>query len=62
VTKAKYDPAIYAAMKSQGLSNRQIATALGVNEASVRRGLKNPPAPTNVRRKVTIVIEEFDAD
>lgn len=60
MTKAKIDPAIYAALKGQGLSNRQIATALNVNESSVRRGLKSPP--TNVRRKVTIVIEEFGAE
>jgi len=35
----KYHPSVYATLKAQGLSNREIARRLGVDEASVRRGL-----------------------
>lgn len=60
--KQKNDPSMYAAMRAQGLSNRLIAQALGVNESTVRRALKDVPAPTptpGVRRRVTIIVEEF---
>lgn len=40
MSKSKYDPAVYVAMREQGLSNYDIARTLGdVDEASVRRGL-----------------------
>lgn len=38
---AKFEPAVYSTMKNAGYSNREIARMLGVNEASVRRGLKH---------------------
>lgn len=36
---AKYEPAVFVAMRDGGLTNRKIATYLGINEATVRRGL-----------------------
>lgn len=61
MTKAKFDPPVYQALKSQGMSNRQIAAALNVNEASVRRGLAKPvdtPKKDTVRRRVTVFVIE----
>ncbi len=40
LARHKVDPLIYVRMREQGLSNRQIADSLGVDEASVRRGLR----------------------
>lgn len=37
----KYDRAVYRALFDSGMSKREIARHLDVNEASVRRGLKN---------------------
>lgn len=39
MTKAKFDPSVYVALKDQGLTNREIGDKLGVDESSVRRGL-----------------------
>jgi transposase len=39
--KSKYDPALYELYRAWGLSNREIARRLEVDEASVRRGLKS---------------------
>lgn len=39
MSKAKFDPSVYTALKEQGLTNREIGDKLGVDEASVRRGL-----------------------
>jgi transposase len=36
----KYDRAIYRALLDSGMSRREIARHLGVNESSVRRALK----------------------
>lgn len=36
----RYDRAVYQALFESGMSKREIARHLGVNEASVRRGLK----------------------
>lgn len=47
--KRKFSPAVYAAMRDAGMSNREIARELEVNEASVRRGLKKAPPPRQRR-------------
>jgi transposase len=47
---------VYGALHEQGLSNRQIAAKLDVNESSVRRGLKAyKPLPIGRRFLVTVV-------
>jgi hypothetical protein len=40
MAKSKHTPEEYAELRKRGLNNVQIASALGVSEASVRRGLK----------------------
>jgi len=40
MSKRKHDPELYADFASRGLSNYQIAAEFGVDESSVRRGLR----------------------
>lgn len=40
MAKPKFEATVYVALKDRGLSNRQIAGLLHVDEASVRRGLR----------------------
>jgi hypothetical protein len=56
--KSKFSPSVYAALRDYGLSNRVIARELGVNESSVRRGLKSAPPSPKARGKVTVLIYE----
>lgn len=50
----KYDRAVYKALYDTGMSKREIARHLGVNEASVRRGLKNYERSGEQRYEVTV--------
>ena len=45
--RQNYEPEVYVAMARGKLSNRRIADLLGVNESSVRRGLKKWGWPVN---------------
>lgn len=59
MTKSKFSQAVYVALRDAGMSNRQIARELDVNEASVRRGLKDAPArKSNTARRVLLYVEE----
>lgn len=60
MAKGKFDPAVYAALHNAGFSKREIARLLGVNEASVRRGLKHNP-PRSVRVLLTELADALDA-
>jgi hypothetical protein len=55
--KSKYEPWVYAALKDynpyEPASNTEIANALGVDEASVRRGLKKSE---RLRREVSAIV------
>lgn len=53
---------MYAALRNGGFSNREIAGMLGVNEASVRRGLKSVgyEAPSRVRRLLIDLADEIE--
>lgn len=51
----KYDRSVYRALFDSGMSKREIARQLGVNEASVRRGLKNyVRQPQEQRFEITV--------
>lgn len=55
--KPKFSPTVYFALMREGLTHRRIGELLGVDEASVRRGLKGP-APregSRVKREPTIL-------
>jgi transposase len=55
-----YQPEVYVAMRRGKLSNRRIAQLLGVNEATVRRGLKKWGWPINDDpRTVRVVLNEL---
>jgi DNA-binding transcriptional regulator LsrR (DeoR family) len=54
----RHHPEVYVAMKSWGLSNRRIADHLGVDEATVRRGLKKA-APVAPKRGIHEVLAEL---
>lgn len=45
MSQRRFDPRVYRALRQTypELSNREIAAMLGVNEASVRRGLAREP-------------------
>lgn len=45
-------------MRSAGVSNRRIATTLGVNESTVRRALGPVKPKPKVRRRVTVIVIE----
>lgn len=51
---------MYAALHNAGFSKREIARLLGVNEASVRRGLKANP-PRTVRVLLAELADALDA-
>lgn len=60
---AKYDPETYVNFKNQGWSNYQIAAHLGVDESSVRRGLraidfKEYQIPTDVLDRLNILLDK----
>jgi len=57
VNARKYPSSVYRALRRDGLSNREIARTLGVNESSVRRALKNAPRE---QRQYLITVEEVD--
>ena len=51
----KYDRAVYRALIDSGMSRREIARHLGVNESSVRRGLKGyEPQPEPQKFEITV--------
>jgi transposase len=50
----KYDRAVYRALLDSGMSRREIARTLGVNESSVRRGLKGYEGKSEQRFEVTV--------
>ncbi|MDE2103098.1 MAG: sigma-70 region 4 domain-containing protein [Patescibacteria group bacterium] len=50
-------PEVYTALRGSGMSNREIARQLGVNEASVRRGLKRAGKRAGERRFLVTVTE-----
>jgi IS30 family transposase len=50
-------PVVYTALRNAGMSNREIARQLGVNEASVRRGLKRASKQSGERRFLVTVTE-----
>jgi hypothetical protein len=55
-----YDPEVFVAMRRGKLSNRRIAQLLGVNESTVRRGLKKWGWPINDDpRTVRVVLAEL---
>lgn len=43
----KFDRVVYQALADRGLSNREIARLLGVNESSARRALKGYAPASN---------------
>lgn len=59
MSRSKFSPDVYTALRDAGMSNRQIGKELDVNEASVRRGLKDAPASRpKTTRRVLLLIEE----
>jgi hypothetical protein len=60
--RSKFPPRVYVALRNDGFSNREIAELLGINEASVRRGLKTVSyeAPSRVRRLLTDLADEIE--
>ena len=49
-----YDRSVYRALFDSGMSKREIARHLGINEASVRRGLKNYERKNEQRFEITV--------
>lgn len=49
-----YDKSVYRALFDSGMSRREIARHLGVNESSVRRSLKNYERRTEQRFEITV--------
>ena len=49
-----YDRSVYRALYDSGMSKREIARHLGINEASVRRGLKGYERRTEQRFEITV--------
>jgi transposase len=59
ISSSKFPPAVYGALKRAGMSNREIARHLGVNEASVRRGLRETSIPSR-EKKFLVTVTEVD--
>jgi len=57
LSKPKFAPVVYEALRDQGMSNRLIAKHLDVDEASVRRGLQGRDEDAPVRRFLVEVRE-----
>lgn len=57
MSRAKFDADVYAALHEHGMTNRDIAKKLGVDEASVRRGLKHYVPRLTGRRFLVTVLE-----
>jgi transposase len=49
-----YDKAVYRALFDTGMSRREIARHLGVNESSVRRSLKGYERKSEQRFEITV--------
>lgn len=49
-----YNKAVYRALFDSGMSRREIARHLGVNESSVRRGLKGYERPEEQKFEITV--------
>lgn len=58
--KPKFDRAVYQALANAGMNNREIAEHLRVDEASVRRGLKEPERP-DAARSLYVMAEILDS-
>lgn len=56
--KKKFDRAVYEALRAAGMSNREIAAQLGVNESSVRRALG--PTQGGTERRFLVTVTELD--
>jgi transposase len=50
----KYDRAVYRALLDSGMSRREIAKHLGVNESSVRRSLKGYEPTPQQKFEITV--------
>lgn len=50
----KYDKNVYRALLDSGMSRREIARTLGVNESSVRRSLKGYERQGERKYEVTV--------
>lgn len=61
MSKPKFSADVYRALRTAGMSNRQIARELDVNEASVRRALR-PKVPKGAGPILTGILEEQDRD
>lgn len=55
--RGKISPVVYTTLRNAGMSNREIARQLGINEASVRRGLKRARNTAGERRFMVTVTE-----
>jgi len=57
--RAKFPPDLYTRLRNSGLNNTEIAAVLGVDEASVRRGLKAAAyeAPSRIRELLVELTE-----
>jgi hypothetical protein len=63
ISKPKFNPKVYVAMREKGLNNTQIADELGVSEAAVRRGLRKAGfkpylLPTSFMRRMQTQVEK----
>ncbi len=60
--RRRFDPSVYVALKDAGNSNAETARKLGVDEASVRRGLKAAGyRKSRLRTLLLDVADELDA-
>jgi hypothetical protein len=60
--RRRFPPRVYVALRDAGYSNREIAGLLGVNESSVRRGLKSVGynEPSRTRQLLTELADRLD--
>lgn len=56
--RPKFSPAVYGALRDAGMSQRQIARELGINESSVRRGLRDAPVREDKPKRMTVLVLE----